>query len=277
MACNFNNYIGMPLTLVNIPEKTQICILELGMNKCGEIKNLVEIARPDISIVTNIGNAHIGNFKNSLEIAQEKSDIFEFFTKKSIAIIPGDSEFIDLIKSKALKKTLNVYKFGSDKNCDSTYKVIEKNRISFLTLKKKIDLEKKINFKNWEINISIILIVLKVLNLNFRKFAANLEKLIPLSGRGQLRKVKKDSKNLYVIDESYNSSPNALISAIENLNETKFRHNRKVLVIGDMLELGKFSEKMHKKIIPTIIKVQPSVVITIGNYSKIISDNDWIT
>ena len=270
---NFNNYIGMPLTLVNIPEKTQICILELGMNKCGEIKNLVEIARPDISIVTNIGNAHIGNFKNSLEIAQEKSDIFEFFTKKSIAIIPGDSEFIDLIKSKALKKTLNVYKFGSDKNCDSTYKVIEKNRISFLTLKKKIDLEKKINFKNWEINISIILIVLKVLNLNFRKFAANLEKLKPLSGRGQLRKVKKDSKNLYVIDESYNSSPNALISAIENLNETKFRHNRKVLVIGDMLELGKFSEKMHKKIIPTIIKVQPSVVITIGNYSKIISDN----
>ena len=72
---NFNNHIGMPLSLINIPPKTQICILELGMNNYGEIKKLAEIAKPHIAIVTNVGNAHIGNFKNSLEIANEKSDI----------------------------------------------------------------------------------------------------------------------------------------------------------------------------------------------------------
>ena len=101
---NFNNHIGMPLTLVNIPRKTEICILELGMNNYGEIKKLVEIVKPDISIITNIGNAHIGNFKNSQEIAKEKSDIFEYFSQKSIAIIPGDSKHTNLIKKKALKK-----------------------------------------------------------------------------------------------------------------------------------------------------------------------------
>ena len=60
---NFNNHIGMPLSLINIPQKTQICILELGMNNYGEIKKLAEIAKPHIAIVTNVGNAHIGNFK----------------------------------------------------------------------------------------------------------------------------------------------------------------------------------------------------------------------
>ena len=61
------------------------------MNNYGEIKKLAEIAKPNISIITNIGNAHIGNFKDSIEIAKEKSDIFDYFTKKSTAIIPGDS------------------------------------------------------------------------------------------------------------------------------------------------------------------------------------------
>ena len=75
---NFNNLIGMPITLVNIPKNTEICILELGMNTYGEIKELARIARPDIAIITNIGNAHIGNFKNRFEIAKEKSDIFSF-------------------------------------------------------------------------------------------------------------------------------------------------------------------------------------------------------
>ena len=78
---NFNNHIGMPLSLINIPQKTQICILELGMNNYGEIKKLAEIAKPHIAIVTNVGNAHIGNFKSSLEIANEKSDIFKYHNK----------------------------------------------------------------------------------------------------------------------------------------------------------------------------------------------------
>ena len=101
---NFNNHIGMPLSLINIPPKTQICILELGMNNYGEIKKLAEIAKPHIAIVTNVGNAHIGNFKNSLEIANEKSDIFKFHNKNSFAIIPGDSKYLSLIQKKAKKK-----------------------------------------------------------------------------------------------------------------------------------------------------------------------------
>ena len=269
---NFNNYIGMPLTLMNIPKKTQICILELGMNKIGEIKKLVEIAKPQISIITNIGNAHIGNFNDSLEIAKEKSDIFEFFTKKSVAIIPGDSNYLNIIKKKAQRKTNNIFTFGETYNCDSKFKAYKYDKISFTTSKHKIDLEKKSNFNNWEINISIILTVLETLDLDLKKFSKNLENLKPLSGRGEIKKVKK-IKEFFLIDESYNSSPNALKSAIENLDNKKFNCHQKLLVIGDMLELGKFSKELHEKIIPSIVKIQPKVVITVGNFSKIISDN----
>ena len=270
---NFNNHIGMPLSLINIPQKTQICILELGMNNYGEIKKLAEIAKPHIAIVTNVGNAHIGNFKNSLEIANEKSDIFKYHNKNSFAIIPGDSKYLSLIQKKAKKKTSKVFTFGENKNCHSKFNINNDNKISFTVSKQKIDLKKKISFKNWEINISIILVVLKILKLNLRKFEKNLEELKPLSGRGEIKKIKKDKKKFYLVDESYNSSPSALITAIENLNEIKFKLNKKILVIGDMLELGKLSKEMHQKIIPTIIGVQPRLVITVGNSSEIISKN----
>ena len=94
----------MPLSLVNIPQKSEICILELGMNSYGEIKKLAKIAKPHIAIITNIGNAHIGNFSNALEIAREKSDIFRYFNKNSTNILPGDSIYINLIKKKAQQK-----------------------------------------------------------------------------------------------------------------------------------------------------------------------------
>ena len=270
---NFNNHIGMPLSLVNIPQKSEICILELGMNSYGEIKKLAKIAKPHIAIITNIGNAHIGNFSNALEIAREKSDIFRYFNKNSTAILPGDSIYINLIKKKAQQKTNKIFTFGENEKCDSKFINLTDEKISFIISKQRIDLKKRIKFKNWEINISIILIVLKILKVNLKKLSQNLEKLKPLSGRGEIVKIKKGSKNIYLIDESYNSSPSALITAIENLNQKSFNSNEKILVIGDMLELGKFSNEFHKKIIQTVIEVQPRIVITVGNISDVISKN----
>ena len=85
----------MPLSLVNIPQKSEICILELGMNSYGEIKKLAEIAKPHIAIITNIGNAHIGNFSNALEIAREKSDIFRYFNKNVETTFCWIGSFVD--------------------------------------------------------------------------------------------------------------------------------------------------------------------------------------
>ena len=108
----------MPLSLVNMPRDTKICVLELGMNSPGEIKKLSEIAKPNVGIITNIGTAHAANFTDSKNIAKEKSDIFYFFDQTSIAIIPFETDYYALLSKKASQKTKLIYSFGQNKNCD---------------------------------------------------------------------------------------------------------------------------------------------------------------
>ena len=106
---NFNNEIGMPLTLVNMPINTKVCILELGMNCKGEIKKLTKIASPTISIITNIGLAHIGNFNEPKDIAKEKASIYDSLNEESFALIPNDSPYSKLLIRRASSKTKNIF------------------------------------------------------------------------------------------------------------------------------------------------------------------------
>tara|TARA_X000000368_G_scaffold151787_1_gene119642 strand:+ start:866 stop:2239 length:1374 start_codon:yes stop_codon:yes gene_type:complete len=266
---NFNNDIGMPLALVNMPKDIKYCILELGMNNYGEIRKLVKIAKPHISIITNIGNAHIGNFKNAEDIANEKSKIFEYLNPKSSAIIPFESKYFKKILYKAKKKTNNIYTFGLSKICYAKYEK-EKGKFIFSIGKEKLLLRKLNFFKYWEQNVLIILSLLKILNLNLDKFIRKLEKIQPLLGRGQLLHIKYNKKKFFLIDESYNSNPTTLKEVILNLKGKK-KFKKKILVIGDMLELGKYSERMHKDIVKPILKISPDLVITVGHYSKVIN------
>ncbi len=268
---NLNNEIGMPLTLANMPRNTELCILELGMNSPGEIRKLSKIAKPNIAIITNIGSAHAGNFKNISYIALEKSEIFSFFNKKSIAIIPFESEYYNLICKKVSKKTEKIYSFGYDENCEIR---IFKNKNSlpwkFSIFKEETQIKTDIPFSNWPSNVSIILGLAKILGVKIIKIIPKLKNLSPISGRGKITEIKFNNKFFTLIDESYNSNPESLNQAIENLNDYKFSGSRKICIIGDMLELGRMSKIKHIKIAKTLLKTRPDIVITVGNYSKAI-------
>ena len=165
---NFNNEIGMPLTLLNMPKNTQICILEIGMNNRGEIQKLAEIAKPNIKIITNIGFAHIGNLKSKKNIALEKSDIFTFHSKNGISIIPRDDKFYEYLLKKASKfKNEKVLSFG--RNIKSTFRIIDdpkqKKDVKIVLYKKRITLKKHLNLSGWEENISIILGLIETLEI----------------------------------------------------------------------------------------------------------------
>jgi len=270
---NFNNEIGMPLSLVNMPLNTKICILELGMNKKGEIQKLTKIALPTISIVTNIGLAHIGNFKEPKDIAKEKASIYEYLNKKSFALIPNDSEYSKFLIKKASNKTQNIILFGTKKKSVVSFKEINRSKFIFSLLGKKISLEKKNHLKNWKKKVLIILIILKILNFNFNNSKKTIENLKPLDGRGEKIKILKKEKSFFLIDESYNSSPHTLKHAIMNANKILESNQKLLLVIGDMLELGKFSEQLHLKILEIVEKVSPKLLLTVGSFSKIITNN----
>ncbi len=270
---NFNNEIGMPLSLVNMPIDTKICVLELGMNRKGEIKKLTKISSPTISIITNIGLAHIGNFEQPKDIAKEKASIYNYLNKKSFALIPNDSEYSKLLIKKALSKTQNIISFGTKTNSDASFRKIDGNKVIFSLLGKKILLKKKNYFEYWEENTLIILIILNILKLNFNDFKKRIENLKPLDGRGEKIKIFKNKKSFFLIDETYNSSPRTLKNAIINANKFLKRNQKLVLVIGDMLELGKYSKELHFKIIEIVKKVAPKLLVTVGSFSKIITEN----
>ena len=267
---NFNNEIGMPLTLCNMPLKSQICILEMGMNNKGEIKRLAKIARPNVNIITNIGTAHVGNLINRKGIAREKSDIFFYSNQKDYSIIPSDDEFYELLKIKASKKVNSIYTFGKKKIStfqyfDSGY---EDKKVKFKIFDKDYNFQKKISFNNWENNVVVILGLIKVLNLKIKYLKKKIEQLKPIEGRGKLHSIKVNNKKIVLIDESYNSSPDSLKKSIENLKYFKKNQGRIICIIGDMLELGKNSTKMHIEVSEILKKVKPEIVYTLGKHTS---------
>ena len=265
---NFNNEIGMPITLANMPKKTRICILELGMNKPGEIDCLTKIAKPNISIITNIGLAHIGNFKFKDDIAKEKSDILNYLTPEGTAILPGDSDYSKMLCDKAKSLTKNVLTFGSTNLCDFNFSDQGEKEIIFSILGEKIPFKQNDYFINWKKNVVIILGLLKVFKLTLSDFKKFVEKLEPLQGRGEKILLNIKEKKILLIDESYNSSPNSLEDALINLVKLKSNYKRLILIIGDMLELGKMSQKFHLNSIKKIISLYPDLIITSGKQTQ---------
>ena len=119
----------------------------------------------------------------------------------------------------------------------------------------------------------LVLIVSNLLKLNLKKTISDILNLSPSIGRGIKFEIKSKGKNIILIDESYNSNPVSLAASIDNLNIIADKQKRKICIIGDMLELGKNSKKMHKDIVKLILKNKIDIVFTFGTHSKLINDN----
>ena len=274
---NFNNQIGMPLSLARMRKETEVCVLELGMNKPGEIAFLTEISKPDFSILTNVGPAHLGNFKNIDEIVIEKSSIFKT-SKKGISIIPRDSLFFNLINKLAKKHSKTVLSFGSHQCSD--FKLIKSSKISkelseleFDLLGRKIKVKTQNHSIHHHMNILLVLIITELLQLNQAEIIQQIYKLKPIIGRGSIHEIQFNEKKITLLDDSYNSNPLSLKASLDNLNNIASKKSRKICIIGDMLELGKKSQDLHREIVEFIVENNIDVVFTIGKYTKIIQKN----
>ena len=163
-----------------------------------------------------------------------------------------------------------IYTFG--KNKISTFQYFdngyEDKIVKFKIFDKNYNFQKKISFNNWENNIVVILGLIKTLNLKIKNLKKKIEQLRPIEGRGKLHSIKVNNKKIILIDESYNSSPDSLKKSIENLKYFKKIQGRIICVIGDMLELGKSSAKMHIEVSEILKKVKPEIVYTVGKHSS---------
>ncbi len=268
---SFNNKFGVPLSLFNIKKNDKFAVLEVGMDKAGEINNLTKVIKPNFGVITNISYAHIKNFKSLDGIAKAKSEIINNIVKGGKIILNQDDKYFNFIKKIALKKNIHVISFSKKNSLSDIFiKKITTNKTNykiFINIKNltKSFLIKK-NLYPYLYNIlASIAIISEFYNLKniSKKLFYNFE--LPHS-RGDMVKVRLKNKLIFLTDESYNSNPLSLKFAIENF-DTQSRSN-KYLILGDMLELGKFSKKLHKKISYTINKTSIKKVYVIGKHVK---------
>ena len=267
---SYNNKYGVPLSLFNLNDKDDYGVLEVGMDKKGEIDYLSKIIKPDISVITNINYAHAKNFNNIREIALAKSEIIQNTKQDGYVVLNADDDFFGMHQKLALKNNLKIISFGIQN---------KKSNIKLLNIKKKgkyfkikIKTNKLIKYfiinNDFQNNIYNILAALTVISINLD--ILKLKKNIFLDfktpqGRGDVSKIRIYKKNINLIDESYNSNPLSLKSAILNFDKISKKNSKKYLLLGDMLELGIHSKKLHQSIAPIINKTNLDKVFIKGN------------
>ena len=270
---SFNNKFGVPLSLFNLKKDDDFGIFEIGMNKKGEIDYLSKIIKPDVGVITNISYAHIKNFKNINQIALEKSEIIKNIKEEGHLVLNKDDKFYNFHKKIGLKRNLKTLSFSlNDKSATvNLYSILRKKSKHKVSIN--IDKIKKNFFfnslfendlKNLLATITVLSIYKDVHELDENMFCDYKKS----NGRGDIVKVKLFKKFFSLVDESYNSNPLSLRSAIKNFDMIKIDNSKKHLLLGDMLELGKYSKKLHAEIGKSINKTSLKNVNVMGKHVK---------
>ena len=266
---SFNNKWGVPLALANMPSNSDVGIFELGMNHSGEILDLTTLVNPNISIITNIENAHIGNLKTIQNIGIAKSEIIDGMDAKGYVLLNRNSNCYELLEKKANEKNLDIITFGKD--CKSDIQLLELTieeyyiLITVTVFGKKYSYKLITNNKFVAYNSLIILAIFKILKLDFQNVFSNLTVNSVSKGRWEKFKFKVNNGSFLLIDDSYNASPISMSSAISQFDFLKVSNKaKKIAVLGDMLELGEFEFLYHSDLIKQISESDIDIVYGCG-------------
>ena len=270
---SFNNKYGVPLSLLRLKLNDNFGVFEVGMDKKGEINYLTNIIKPDLGIITNISYAHSKNFKSIRQIADAKAEIMNHIKKGGIIVLNKDDNFYNYHKNFAIKKNLKVVSFGINSKSSMVYlKKIKKIKDKYKLF---VDIDKiPFVFYSQNDNKNHLYNILATLASIYSYInTRNLKKNLFLNfktpkGRGDISKIKIKKKIFFLVDESYNSNPLSLKTAIENFDNIESNNSKKYLLLGDMLELGKHSMKQHKLISNIINKTKIYQVYVIGKHIK---------
>ena len=270
---SYNNKFGVPLSLSNLKENSNFGVFEIGMDKKGEINILSKIVKPELAIITNISEAHIQNFNTLKDIAKAKAEIINNIVEGGNLILNKDDKFFRFLSNIANKKGIKIISFSAKREADIFLKnIIKLKNYNLLKIKVKNNiycLKIKNTAKNFINNLLACVATLYALNLKLKLIENTFYNFTIPPGRGDIKIVKKFNKQFKFIDESYNANPLSMNSAIENMNLHKRNSGeKKIILLGDMLELGKKSKNLHRKLSQTINKSDIDKVFVYGKDIK---------
>ncbi|MBU8922270.1 MAG: UDP-N-acetylmuramoyl-tripeptide--D-alanyl-D-alanine ligase [Bacteroidales bacterium] len=255
---NFNNHIGLPLTILSMPEDTEVLVVEMGASGKGEIAMLAGIARPDVGVITNIGPSHLEFFGNLKGVARAKSELIAKMNGGSTVVLPADDEFFEYLSSRTKAEIIS---FGFSESAEFAIKDLTSREGSgyFFSLTG-TTMETRRHGKHNVLNATAAVAATSVFGIGPDDAVPAIADSGPVKGRG----VIFDIAGLTVIDDSYNSNPTSLRSAIDSFMEMEVEGKR-WLVLGDMLELGETSKELHSEAGKYCGKAGVNGLLTLGN------------
>ncbi len=262
---NLNSETGLPLSMFTIREEHEVGVFEMGMNRVGEITELANVFFPELAIITNIGTAHIGILGTKDNIAEQKKQIFSNFTKNCTGFIFEDELYFDFLQ-KDVPGTIIPYGKKSIKGISN---ITDAGILGSV-----------IRYKNTDINFPLIgahnvnnacaaIIIAEKLGLSEFQIQAGLESITPLFGRAQILRGEPT-----IIQDCYNGSFESMSASLDFFENVKW-NAKKIVVLGDMLELGEKSLLLHKEILEKVFSQNFDVVVCIGEaFSTVLKEFD---
>jgi UDP-N-acetylmuramoyl-tripeptide--D-alanyl-D-alanine ligase len=261
-----NNHIGLPLTLVNISKEYDFAVLEIGSNHFGEVSYLADICRPNIGVITNIGPSHLEHFHDLGGVFKEKITLLKYLDKPFVSILNYDDRFLKKESEKKTKIPLNLsigIKTKSDFSASNILVINSKTQF-LVNGKYKFVINTLGNYNIY--NALAAIAIARLFGMEYEDISFSLTSFRFPKSRFNFVELN----NIKFIDDTYNSNPNSLALALEALSKISTT-GRKILVMGDMLELGSSKELLHRQAGKKAAKVC-DVLITVGNLSRIAAD-----
>jgi UDP-N-acetylmuramoyl-tripeptide--D-alanyl-D-alanine ligase len=258
---NFNNHIGLPLSLIELRERPEIAVVELGMNHAGEISTLVRVAEPDLRVWTNVGEAHLGFFASVDAIADAKAEVMEGATASTVLVANADDERIAI---RAERFTGRVVRFGIDRPAEIRASNLrdrgtEGMAATIATPRGQFELTTPLIGRGNLQNLLAATAVAIEYDVSLEAVAGRARTLAPAAHRGEVVRL---SNGVTVIDDSYNANPTATKRALEVLAQSA--SERKVAVLGEMLELGDRAVALHEEVGRAAARCGVDELVTVG-------------
>lgn len=245
---NFNNFIGVPRSLLDLDMNAKFAVIEMGMSARGEIEYLTSLAEPDVAVVTNVYPMHI-EFLGSLEnIARAKAEIFSGLRQHGIALYNEDTAYANILRDEASSFTDKVFSYGKDNHPQVALHLQDEAEHCF--------------YNAW-----CVLKVAEILGLDVQKASLAVNQFSAPEGRGKKHKLNINGKHIVLIDDSYSGQPEAMKLAIRALAQVKVSGKR-VALLGKMAELGDYSKQAHIEVGQELAKAHIDVVIGVCEETK---------
>ena len=264
-AGNLNNHVGVPLTLLGLEPQTEFLVTEIGANHPGEVRSLARLVKPEISVITNVAAVHLEGFGNIEGVLKAKLELFEETKKNGWYIYNGDNTYLRSAVPKVFPRT---FSFGLGANNDLTAAEISLDKMarpSFLVGGTKISLGTP--GRHNVLNALAAAAVGRITGVTDEEIKEGLEKVKPLKMRMELKTVGK----VLILNDTYNANPLSMREALLTL-KTIEHDGPHVAVLGEMLELGAESEKLHAELARFASELKLDLVVMVGSFAGIMSE-----